>query len=63
MTYNYASFPLDMEQETFDAFPDRLRTGDRAPDGTLVDATTGEEIALSSLWRSRPLVIEFGSFT
>lgn len=63
MSYNYASFPLDMEAAAFAAFPDLLRAGDRAPDGVLVDATSGEEVTLSSLWKSAPLVMEFGSFT
>ncbi len=35
-----------------------LEAGDRAPDLRLRDST-GEEIALSSLWRERPLVLVF----
>jgi len=61
--YNYASFPIDMDGADFEAFPRVLKAGDRAPDGELVDATTGDAIKLSSLWRSGPLVIEFGSIT
>ena len=63
MSYNYERFPLDMDAESFAAFPDHLRVGDAAPDGTLVDAGDEREITLSTLWKKRPLVIEFGSFT
>jgi hypothetical protein len=61
--YNYASFPLDMDGADFEAFPRFMQVGDRAPDGELVDAADGTTVKLSSLWRSGPLVIEFGSFT
>jgi len=63
MGYNYASFPVDGDQETFDAFPTGLRTGDRAPDGTLTDVADGSVATLSSFWKKTPLVIEFGSLT
>lgn len=61
--YNYANFPIDMDMVDFEAFPDALRAGERAPAGELVDAATGKTVALSSLWRSGPLVMEFGSIT
>jgi hypothetical protein len=61
--YNYAGFPLDMDMADFVAFPDALRAGERAPDGDLIDASTGETVRLSGFWRGGPLVIEFGSFT
>ena len=61
--YNYQSFPLDMDMPDFLAFPAALTVGDRAPGGVLIDAATGEEVKLSSFWRSGPLVIEFGSIT
>lgn len=61
--YNYETFPLDLDMHDFHAFPEALKVGDRAPGGDLVDAATGQPVKLSSLWRSGPLVIEFGSIT
>ena len=61
--YNYSVFPLDMEQSTFEAFPGVMTVGQRAPGGDLVDAASGEPVSLTSLWRSGPLVMEFGSLT
>ena len=61
--YNYDSFPLDLEAETFAAFRDHLKAGDRSPRGALIDASTGEEVQLHRLWRDMPLMVEFGSIT
>lgn len=61
--YNYESFPLDLEMPDFAAFPGVLRVGERAPNGKLVEAATGESVRLSAFWRSGPVVIEFGSIT
>lgn len=61
--YNYEHFPLDMEEESFAAFRDHLKAGERAPRGTLIDAATGAEVTLQSLWRDKPLMLEFGSIT
>lgn len=61
--YNYASFPLDLDMPDFEAFPEVLHVGGRAPDGDLVDVATGETVRLASTWRSGPVVIEFGSVT
>ena len=61
--YNYECFPLDFDMPDFDAFPETLKVGQRAPNGEVVDAATGETIKLSSAWRSGPVVIEFGSIT
>ena len=60
-TYNYSSFPLDMEAEIFAGFRDKLKAGDRAPKGSLVDAANGEVVKLAKLWKDGPLLIEFGS--
>ncbi len=61
--YNYETFPLDLDMADFEAFPDVLHVGGRAPGGELVDAVTGETVRLSQYWRSGPAVIEFGSIT
>ena len=39
------------------------RAGQRAPDFTLARLGDGAGVRLSDLWRSRPVVLEFGSFT
>lgn len=61
--YNYAAFPVHMDEGDFAAFPSRLRVGERAPNGELVDARSGDRVRLGSYWRSGPCVIEFGSIT
>ena len=61
--YNYATFPLDMDGPLFAAFAEHLGPGQRAPDGTLTELATGEQVLLSSLWKRGPLVLEFGSQT
>ena len=40
-----------------------LKAGDRAPNGTLIDAADGTETKLSRWWRKGPLLIEFGSIS
>lgn len=60
-TYNYESFPLDMDGPIFAGFRDELRPGMKAPDGELTDARTGDRVSLSDLWRAGPLIVEFGS--
>lgn len=59
--YNYESFPIDMDAAVFVGFPDHIRPGMRAPDGVVVDASTGKEVRLSDFWRGGPLIVEFGS--
>jgi hypothetical protein len=65
--YNYARFDDYVahggEQVEFAAFPNLLHAGDPAPEisGILLD--DGERVALSSIWRRRTVVVEFGSFT
>lgn len=65
--YNYARFDeyvtSGLEAQEFAAFPGHLRAGEQAPDGRLVRLHDDENVTLSGLWRSRPVVIEFGSFT
>ncbi len=65
--YNYPRFDEyvaaggDMADE--DAFRASPWAGQRAPDFTLPRLGDGAGVRLSDLWRSRPLVMEFGSFT
>ena len=64
--YNYPRFDeyvaagSDLADEA--AFWASPRVGQRAPDFTL-PRLGGGSVRLSDLWRSRPLVMEFGSFT
>ncbi len=65
--YNYARFDdyvADGREEVeFGAFAALLHAGDPAPEisGTLLDG--GEPITLSKVWRSRTVVVEFGTYT
>jgi len=65
--YNYPRFDEyvaaggDLADE--DAFWASPRVGQRAPDFTLPRLGDGAGVWLPDLWRSRPLVMEFGSFT
>ena len=45
------------------AFWTSAPAGQPAPDFTLPRLADGAQVSLSGLWRSRPLVMEFGSFT
>jgi hypothetical protein len=45
------------------AFRASFRAGEMAGDFTLVRLDDGARVNLSDLWRSKPLVMEFGSFT
>jgi hypothetical protein len=65
--YNYPRFDEyvaaggDLADE--DAFWASPRVGQRAPDFTLPRLGDGAGVRLSDRWQSRPLVLEFGSFT
>jgi hypothetical protein len=65
--YNYPRFDDyvadggDVADE--DAFWASPRAGQRAPDFVMPRLGDGADVRLSQLWRSRPLVMEFGSFT
>ena len=61
--YNYETFPIDMHPEDFENFPNLMNAGEKAPDGELTDAATGETIRLSDLWAQSPVMIEFGAIT
>jgi hypothetical protein len=66
-SYNYATFDgyvaSGAEEREFGAWPDLLHAGEPAPEitGTLLD--DGQELALSTVWGRRTVVVEFGSFT
>jgi hypothetical protein len=66
-TYNYPHFDDyvagdgDLADEA--AFWPSPRAGQRAPVFTLPRLADGAGVRLSDLWRSKPLVMEFGSFT
>lgn len=51
------------DSREFAAFPDHLHAGQQAPDAALTALDDGTTVRLSDRWRSRPVVIEFGSFT
>ena len=65
--YNYPRFDGyvaaggDLADEA--AFWGSPRAGQRAPDFTRPRLGEGAQVRLSDLWRSKPLVMEFGSFT
>lgn len=65
--YNYRTFDAwvaalgDLADEA--AFAKSPSAGERAPDFTLPRLGDGAPVSLSGLWRSKPLVMEFGSFT
>lgn len=65
--YNYARFDEHIaeggEQEADAAFRRAFRAGERAADFSLQRLDDGAQVRLSDLWRSKPLVMEFGSFT
>jgi len=67
VAYNYPRFDDyvadggDLVDE--DAFWASPRAGQRAPDFVMPRHRAGAGVRLSDLWRSRPLVMEFGSFT
>ena len=61
--YNYASFPPQEDIDPFSTFPRLFKAGDAAPDGGLTDAGDGRRVRLSELWRTAPLVVEFGSIS
>ena len=65
--YNYASFDdyvsTGADEREFGAWPDLLHVGGQAPDIVATSLDTGEQVALSSIWKRRSVVVEFGSFT
>lgn len=65
-TYNYARFDEHVQHvrdSTTAGFRQSLHVGERAADFALVRLDDGQQVRLADLWRSKPLVMEFGSFT
>lgn len=67
MTYNYERFDAYVadggEEAEFAAFPNHLHVGGQAPDAVLTALDSGRPERLSDRWRTRTVVMEFGSFT
>jgi hypothetical protein len=67
MTYNYERFDAYVadggEEADFSAFPNSLHVGDAAPDAVLTALDSGRQERLSDRWRTKTVVMEFGSFT
>jgi hypothetical protein len=65
--YNYSYFDqhvasrADLADEA--AFRDSFRAGEAAESFSLFRLDDGTQVRLSDLWRTKPLVMEFGSFT
>jgi hypothetical protein len=62
-TYNYPSFPRNMDNEDFGRFPEVAHVGDKAPDGELIDSRDESRVRLSDFWSDSVTVLEFGSIT
>ncbi len=61
--YNYDDFVMEREVPKFQAFPNHLHVGERAPSFPLEDLDSGETVHIEQLWAQGLTVIEFGSFT
>jgi hypothetical protein len=65
--YNYAYFDQYMAAGGHEAdeaaFRVSFRAGDPAADFSLPRLADGVRVGLADMWKSKPLVMEFGSFT
>lgn len=64
--YNYAHFDehvADGGNQEFESFRHAMRAGQRGVDVEVTRLDDQAPVRLSELWRSEPLVVEFGSFT
>lgn len=65
--YNYSRFDDYVEhgpeRDEFAAFAGVLHAGDAAPSFDVTRLDDGAPLSMSDLWRSRDVVVEFGSFT
>ena len=61
--YNYDTFPLDFDMQAFIDFPNIANAGTKAPDGKVYNLLTKELEQLSTYWKEKTTIIEFGSVT
>ncbi len=65
--YNYPTFDgyvaTGADVHEFAAWPNLLHVGEHAPEIVATSLDSGESVALSSIWKRRSVVVEFGSFT
>jgi hypothetical protein len=65
--YNYSHFDQYVakggHEDDEAAFRANFHAGDPAADFSLHGLADGARIRLASMWKSKPLVMEFGSFT
>lgn len=57
--YNYDRLNAHVFQREYDVLP----AGQAMADGTLYNVSSGEFVALSTLWQEKPIVVEMGSIT
>jgi hypothetical protein len=62
-SYNYSVFDMAATDPWFADFSNRLHVGERAPSFAVEELASGESVAMKSLWKDGPVIIEFGSFT
>ena len=61
--YNYDAFPLDSHMQAFIDFPNIANAGTKAPDGKVYNLLTKKLEQLSTYWKEKTTIIEFGSIT
>ena len=61
--YNYDTFPLDFDMQAFIDFPNIANAGTKAPDGKVYNLLTKKLEQLSTYWKEKTTIIEFGSVT
>ena len=62
-SYNVNVFPVESDVEDFERFPDIVKVGTTAPDTTLTDLDSGEQVSLRDFTRQGITILEFGSLT
>lgn len=62
-SYNYDTFPLDFDMQAFIDFPNIANAGTKAPEGKVYNLKAQKWEELSSYWKQKTTIIEFGSIT
>ena len=62
-SYNYDTFPLDFDMQAFIDFSNIANAGTKAPDGKVYNLLTNKWEQLSTYWKEKTTIIEFGSVT